>query len=63
LKLWVICFWKLFTEQKMGTLMKQRLNQQDKFVEDDDFDDEDDNDGALIFENSQYAINPKLFIT
>jgi len=47
----------------MGTLMKQRLNQQDKFVEDDDFDDEDDNDGALIFENSQYAINPKLYIT
>lgn len=41
----------------MGTLIKQRLNQQDKFVEDDDdFDDEDDNDGgALIFENTQYA--------
>lgn len=34
--------------------MKQRLNQQDKFVEDNDFEDEDDNDGgALIFENTQ----------
>lgn len=43
----------------MGTLMKQRLNQHDKFVEeDDDFDDEDDNDGgALIFENTQYDVN------
>lgn len=34
--------------------MKQRLNQHEKFVEDDDFEDEDDNDGgALIFENTQ----------
>lgn len=34
--------------------MKQRLNQHENFVEDDDFEDEDDNDGgALIFENTQ----------
>lgn len=40
----------------MGTLIKQRLNQHEEFVEDDDFDDEDDNDsGALIFENTQYV--------
>lgn len=41
----------------MGTLMKQRLNQHEKFIEEgDDDDDEDDNDGgALIFENTQYA--------
>lgn len=41
----------------MGTLMKQRLNQQDKFVEEDDYfdDEDDDNDGALIFENTQYV--------
>ncbi|XP_008184346.1 protein scribble homolog isoform X5 [Acyrthosiphon pisum] len=42
-------------EQKMGTLMKQRLNQHEQFIEEgDDDDDEDDNDGgALIFENTQ----------
>jgi hypothetical protein len=45
----------------MGTLIKKRLNQQNKFVEDDYFDDEDDNDGALIFENTQY-INLLLFM-
>lgn len=46
-------FFNWFVEKKMGTLMKQRLNQHEKFVED-DFDDEDDNDGgALIFENKQ----------
>jgi len=41
----------------MGTLMKQRLNQHEQFIEEgDDDDDEDDNDGgALIFENTQYA--------
>jgi len=40
----------------MGTLMKQRLNQHEKFIEEGDDDDEDDNDGgALIFENTQYA--------
>lgn len=39
----------------MGTLMKQRSNQHGKFVEDYD-DDEDDNDGGvLIFENTQYV--------
>ncbi|XP_025417497.1 protein lap4 isoform X4 [Sipha flava] len=46
-------------EQKMGTLIKKRLNQQNKFVEDDYFDDEDDNDGALIFENTQSIEPPK----
>lgn len=36
--------------------MKQRLHQQDKFVEEDDyFDDEVDNDGSLVFENTQYV--------
>ncbi|XP_022161283.1 protein scribble homolog isoform X4 [Myzus persicae] len=40
-------------EQKMGTLMKQRLNQHEQFIEEGDDDDEDDNDGgALIFENT-----------
>lgn len=42
----------------MGTLMKQRLNQHEKFIEEEDeFDGEDDNNdgGALIFENTQYA--------
>lgn len=36
--------------------MKQRMNQNEKFVEEEnDFDEEDDNDGgALIFENTQY---------
>lgn len=37
----------------MGTLMKQRLNQHEQFIEEDD---EDDNDGgALVFENTQYV--------
>lgn len=51
-------------EQKMGTIMKQRLNQHEKFIiEDDDDDDEDENDGgALIFENAQYATRTLLFI-
>lgn len=36
--------------------MKQRSNQHKKFVEDYDEDDEDDNDGGvLIFENTQYV--------
>ncbi|XP_015379845.1 PREDICTED: protein scribble homolog isoform X4 [Diuraphis noxia] len=44
-------------EQKMGTLMKQRLNQHDQFIEEDD---EDDNDGgALIFENTQSIESPR----
>lgn len=36
--------------------MKQRMNQHEKFVEEEnDFDEEDDNDGGvLIFENTQY---------
>lgn len=54
----------MFIEQKMGTLMKQRLNQHEKFIiEDDEDDDEDDNDGgALIFENTQYVTLPLLCI-
>ncbi|XP_060836590.1 protein scribble homolog isoform X4 [Rhopalosiphum padi] len=44
-------------EQKMGTLMKQRLNQHEQFIEEDD---EDDNDGgALIFENTQSIELPR----
>ncbi|XP_027837048.1 protein lap4 isoform X4 [Aphis gossypii] len=44
-------------EQKMGTLMKQRLNQHEQFIEEDD---EDDNDGgALIFENTQSIESPR----
>lgn len=40
----------------MGTLIKQRLNQPDKFIEEDDDDfDEEDSGGPLIFENTQYA--------
>lgn len=39
--------------------MKQRLNQHGQFIEEDE-DEDDDNDsvdsGALIFENTQYAI-------
>ncbi|XP_060879942.1 protein scribble homolog isoform X5 [Metopolophium dirhodum] len=48
-------------EQKMGTLMKQRLNQHEQFIEEgDDDDDEDDNDGgALIFENTQSIEMPR----
>ncbi|KAL4149194.1 hypothetical protein QTP88_003189 [Uroleucon formosanum] len=48
-------------EQKMGTLMKQRLNQHEKCIEEgDDDDDEDDNDGgALIFENTQSIELPR----
>lgn len=36
--------------------MKQRMNKHEKFVEEEnDFEEEDDNDGgALIFENTQY---------
>uniref|UniRef100_A0A2H8TSX7 Protein scribble n=2 Tax=Melanaphis sacchari TaxID=742174 RepID=A0A2H8TSX7_9HEMI len=44
-------------EQKMGTLMKQRLNQHEQFIEEDD---EDNNDGgALIFENTQSIELPR----
>lgn len=40
----------------MGTLMKQRSNQHEKFIEEeDDFDEDYNDDGALIFENTQYV--------
>lgn len=50
-------FFFCYIEQKMGTLIKQRLNQHEKFVEEDEEFDEDDNDGALIFENTLYAFH------
>ncbi|XP_050430488.1 protein scribble homolog isoform X6 [Adelges cooleyi] len=45
-------------EQKMGTLIKQKMNPHEKFIEEDD--DFDEDDGALVFENTSIGSHKNL---